>query len=143
MWVGVAEGVVVGVPDGVADGVWVGLAEGDAVGVAEGLADGVPLGVPDGVLVGVPEGVAEGEAVGVPEGVAAGPSSTGSAHKPNIPTPSRSNLWQKNQKNSPYLDGTGSPSRRDRAHIEHHQSVLNPNTFQMQGRRLSLLSLLH
>jgi hypothetical protein len=58
--VGVADGEAVGVPEGVAEGVCVGVADGEAVGVPEGVAEGVPVGVPDGVIVGVPEGVPAG-----------------------------------------------------------------------------------
>ena len=64
--VGVADGEAVGVPEGVAEGVCVGVADGEAVGVPEGVAEGVPVGVPDGVVVGVPEGVPAGVGVNSP-----------------------------------------------------------------------------
>ena len=69
---GFADGLTDGVADGFADGLAEGFTDGLADGVADGFADGLTDGVADGFADGLTEGVADGLAEGLTEGVADG-----------------------------------------------------------------------
>ena len=77
---GAADGSVVGIADGNAEGsalsVAVGPADGSVVGIADGEAEGnvlgVAVGAADGSVVGIADGEAEGTALGVAVGAADG-----------------------------------------------------------------------
>jgi hypothetical protein len=69
---GAADGMALGVADGVVDGAADGVALGVADGVIDGAADGVALGMADGVVDGAADGMALGAADGVVDGAADG-----------------------------------------------------------------------
>jgi len=75
IWVGVGDGVDVGL--GVGDGVGVGLGVGEGVGVGLGVGEGVGvgLGVGDGVGMGLGVGDGVGDGVGVGDGLSSGKAS--------------------------------------------------------------------